>query len=422
MCGVCNMSSKWRNTSVKIVLILFVVCVLLFAFSFVHNTKYTGKSFAEAYSLPVGQSMFSGDSILDQQEMVQTPLLGNPSFIFHEITTLDINGIVMSLTTGFVPFDFSTVSAEGIDSSGHANGFKGPGFLTFEGDKLAVKAPNDIIWGYSKPYKVLTKTESGVNLVENGTLVKSIPASEIRSLPYHNDFYNATSIAEWYNEDSAVGTNFTLENGIVGFSDGRNNIPYSDVERIFGKNISDYVDAYPSGSPIVLYMGNTTEIVGETYYTYLDSHPEYGDSIREYNANQFVEAWNNTIIPPNCTGTGHDYVSFGSANDASAPGGSAAHGVCPPARALRSAVLGEGFSLPVGMDNSENAVLYGYNPASGITVSNTHNYPVKIVMWTEGSGTSMCIFSKIIRYVPPSEVNTTNLTTSSTGTKNIGDG
>ena len=75
------MSSEWRNTSVKIVLILFVVCIMIFAFSFVHHTTYTGKSFAEAYDLPVGQSMFAGDSILDQREMIEVPLLSNPGFI-----------------------------------------------------------------------------------------------------------------------------------------------------------------------------------------------------------------------------------------------------------------------------------------------------------------------------------------------------
>ena len=75
------MSTKWRNTSVKIVLILFVVCIMIFAFSFVNHTTYTGKSFAEAYNLPVGQSMFAGDSILDQREMIEVPLLSNPGFI-----------------------------------------------------------------------------------------------------------------------------------------------------------------------------------------------------------------------------------------------------------------------------------------------------------------------------------------------------
>ncbi len=415
------MGSKWRNTSVKIVLILFVVCIMLFAFSFVNHTSFTGKSFAEAYNLPVGQSMFAGDSVLDEREMVQVPLIGNPTYILHEILTLDLKGILLTLTTGYVPFDFSTISSEGIDSYGNVYGFEGPGYLEIEGDKLAVKAPDTYIWGYSSPYKVLTKTENGIDVVENGTVVQSVPTDQIKNLNFSNDFFNSTSIVNWYNYDASVGSNFTIEKGIVGFSDGRNNISYDDVERIFGKEVSDYVDAYPSGSPIVLYMGNTTNVEGQVYYTYLGSHPEYGDSVREFNANQFVEAWNNTVIPPNCSGNGHDYVSFGSAADASAPGGSAAHGVCPPARALRAAVLGEGFSLPVGMDGSENAVLYGYNPSSDIKVTNTHDYPVKIVMWTEGSGTGMCILAKIVRYVPTDQVNTSNMTSNTTTTSDIGD-
>ena len=69
------MSYKWRNTSVKIVLVLFVVCIMLFAFSFVNHTSYTGKSFAEAYDLPIGQSMFAGDSVLDDKPPVEVPLL-----------------------------------------------------------------------------------------------------------------------------------------------------------------------------------------------------------------------------------------------------------------------------------------------------------------------------------------------------------
>ena len=103
------MSTKWRNTSVKIVLILFVVCIMLFAFSFVNHTSFTGKSFAEAYGLPIGQSMFDGDSILDDKAPVEVPLLGNPLFIVHEITTLDLKGLLMTLTTGYVPFDYSTI-------------------------------------------------------------------------------------------------------------------------------------------------------------------------------------------------------------------------------------------------------------------------------------------------------------------------
>ncbi len=187
------MSSKWRNTSVKIVLILFVVCIMIFAFSFVNHTTYTGKSFAEAYNLPVGQSMFAGDSILDQREMIEVPLLSNPGFIFHEISTLDLRGLLFTLTTGYVPFDFSGIVSQGIDSYGNVYGFKGPGYLVMDGDKLAVKAPDNYIWGYSSPYKVLTKTNKGVDVVENGTVIESVPTDKIKDLNFRNDFYNSES-------------------------------------------------------------------------------------------------------------------------------------------------------------------------------------------------------------------------------------
>ena len=162
----------------------------------------------------------------------------------------------------------------------------------------------------------------------------------------------------------------------------------------------DYAAEYPTGSPILLYSGNYTEEYGEVYGTSLGSYPEYGNELRETNARQFVEAWNGTIIPPNSTSSGKDYVYFETATDPEAPGGGAAHGVCPPGRALRAAVVAEGFNLPVGMSWSDEAVQFGYNPAQDITVYNNHDYPVKINMWTEGAGTGMGIYCQITRYIP----------------------
>lgn len=283
-----------------------------------------------------------------------------------------------------VPFDFTTVSGEGIDSYGNVVDVDGPGFLTYSGDKLVVKKPDDYVWAYSAPYKWLKKTESGVDVYENGTKIKSVPVGEIKNLDYSNEYYNASTIASWYNYDAVVGSTFTLEKGMVDLSDGRNNITSQDVPKIFGQSTVDYASEYPTGSPILLYAGNYTEEAGEVYGTSLGSHPEYGDGAREINARQFVNAWNGTVIPPNSTSSGKDYVYFESASDASAPGGSAAHGVCPSARALRAAVTAEGFDLPVGMTWDEDTVLFGFNPAQGITVYNNHDYPVKINMWTEG--------------------------------------
>lgn len=394
------MSKSWRSRSITICLALFFACVLLFAFTFVNSAPYTGQSIAETYNLTVGQSIFEGDSILGQNDPIELPLLSNMGFIVHQIQALDIQGLLMSVSTGVVPFDFASVSSEGIDSYGNAKDIVGPGYLTFEGDKLAVKGPDNYVWGYSAPSKVLTKTANGVDIVEDGKVIKSVPVSEIKNLDFKSDYYNNDTIVSWYNYDASEGSNFTLDKGMVGFSDGRNDINASSVPLIFGQDVVDYAAEYPTGSPILLYSGNYTEQQGDIYGTSLGSHPEYGDGIREINARQFVEAWNGTVIPPNSTSSGRDYIYFESASDKSAPGGSAAHGVCPSARALRDAVLAEGFEMPVGMTGDENAVLYGYNPASGITVTNNHDYPVRINMWVEGEGTGMGIYCSLTRYIP----------------------
>lgn len=391
---------SWRKTSLMIFLVLLVACILLYAFSFVNSAPSTGQAVADTYNISIGQSLFDGDSILGHNRTIYVPLLNNFGFLTHQLFAFDIQGILMSLSTGVVPFDFTTVSGEGIDSYGNAKGIEGPGYVTLEGEKLVVKGPANYVWGYSAPYKLLCKTDTGVDLIEGDKVVKSIPVDEIKNLNYSNAYYNNETIRNWYNYDADVGSTFTLEKGMVGFSDGRADISSTEVPYIFGQDVVDYAAEYPTGSPILLYSGNYTEENGEVYGTSLGSHPEYGDSVREVNARQFVEAWNGTVIPPNSTSSGKDYVYFEAATDAEAPGGSAAHGVCPSARALRSAVLAEGFGLPVGMDGTENAVLFGYNPASDITVTNNHDYPVRINMWTEGSGTGMGIYAQITRYIP----------------------
>ena len=391
---------SWRRTSLLIFLALLFACILLFAFSFVSSTPYTGQSVADTYNISVGQSIFNGQSVVGVNKTVEVPLISNLGFLTHQIMAFDLQGLFMSLSTGTVPFDFTSVSGEGIDSYGNAKGIDGPGYITFEGDKLAVKGPDNYVWGYSEPYKLLCKTESGVDVIEGDKVIQSVPTDQIKNLNFSNEYYDNNTIVSWYNYDADVGSTFTLEKGMTGFSDGRSDISSADVPKIFGQDVVDYAAEYPTGSPILLYSGNYSQENGEVYGTSLGSHPEYGDSIREVNARQFVEAWNGTIIPPNSTSSGKDYVYFESANDASAPGGSAAHGVCPSARALRAAVLAEGFGLPVGMDNTEDAVLFGYNPASDITVTNNHDYPVKISMWTEGSGTGMGIYAQITRYIP----------------------
>ena len=170
---------------------------------------------------------------------------------------------------------------------------------------------------------------------------------------------------------------------------------------------------------IFVYGENYTETKVASTYTYLDSHPQYNDRNREFNAKQFVKAWNGTIIPSNAYGCGREGVGFSSVPESDAESGMATHGVCPPARSLRNAVLSLGFSLPIGMDSGRDAVLYGFSPSTGIKINNTLKYPIKINMWTEGSGAGMRIYTNVYEMIPNSYIaNNTNSTNSTNSTNN----
>ena len=162
------MSRAWKKISIVIVFALIALCVLLAVMGAASN-NYTAESVAKDYNLPIGQSMFENQSIVGTSDPVQVPLVSNFAFLSHELQAFDLQGILMAISTGIVPFDFSTVTGEGIDSYGNVVDVDGPGFLTYAGDKLVVKEPDNYVWAYSAPYKWLEKTESGVDVYEDGS-------------------------------------------------------------------------------------------------------------------------------------------------------------------------------------------------------------------------------------------------------------
>lgn len=143
-------------------------------------------------------------------------------------------------------------------------------------------------------------------------------------------------------------------------------------------------------------IGTSVDVMG--------SYPEYDDYTRALNGKQFAIGWNGTIIPSHSASTGKDSITFYGVYDKNATGtgggGWVTHGVCPPGRAMRAAVMQAGFPLPLGMNGGYYSVAMESNPTTGITVNNTSNFPIQIVMWTEGSGPSMRIYAKVIQLLP----------------------
>lgn len=405
--------TRW---SVKVILGLLVAILLLLPFSFIgeHQVSVNVNDVAK-YGL--GKTVFAGEDVVDDSMINKYPIATNIDFLIDKIESLDFFGVFMSISTGTVAIPISEFSAEGISDTGLAQGFSGPGVLIEENNKLNVKGPDNFVWGYKVPYTKAVKTEDGINIVEENKTVKTVIKDDINNNTIPTNYVSGETVAKWYN-NSDVGDTMTLNYGLGNFSDNRTLIKPDEIKSLFGEDIFNYTYNYPSGSPVMVYMTNYVEEYGADSYTYLGSYPQYNDANRAYNAKQFVKAWNNTIIPSNSSSSGTEIVDFAISADSKAPGGGASHGVCPPARTLRSVSLAMGFSLPSGMNGDHNAVNYGVNPGSDIKVSNTKDYPVKIVMWTEGQGTGMIIYAKMIKLIPMDTNNATNGINSTNTTNN----
>jgi len=397
---VLNISRKrGDNWSLKTILVLFLLLAIFGAFSFIQNDNMDNVDVKRIAKHEMGATVLAGDDVINENNINKYPIASNLPYLVYQIKIIDILGIIQAITTGAVPLPISEFTKYGISDAGEAEGFIGPGILTAEDNRLVVKPPDNFVWGYKTPYTFGVKTENGLNIVENNEIIQSISVNNINNNTIPNKYLSGEDVNKWFDR-SDFGDNITLDYGLSHFSDNRTTIAPNDIEHFFGIGVVNYTQIYPNGSPVMVYMANYEEKIVSDSYTYLGSYPQYNDNNRAYNAKQFAIAWNGTIIPPNSTSSGTEIIGFVSSADPKAPGGYAAHGVCPPARTLRAIAMSLGFPLPQGMNTGSEAVNFGVNPGSGIKVTNTGNVPVKIIMWTEGEGPNMIIYAKMIEFIP----------------------
>ncbi|MGZ7116144.1 MAG: hypothetical protein ACXVHS_01680 [Methanobacterium sp.] len=354
---------------------------------------------AEITSLSLGDTVIAGTKVVDDGKIRKVPLIYHPEYLFDKINDMKFADFLDSLISGTVKTPIARITSGAITREGNAQGFNGPGVLAVQENKLTVNPPPTFVYGYKVPYTYGVKTSNGLEIKQGKNTVKTVPYDQITNDTVPHEYSSVNSIKKWYN-GAATGQRITLDYAVSSFNDGRNLVTPDKIQSLFGDKVVNYMENYPSGDPVMVYMGNAAGNVVGSGADSLGSYPEYGDVLRESNAREFVQAWNGTIIPPHSSSSGKETVGFDTAADPHAPGGSAAHGVCPSARTLRSAAYAAGFGLPVGLSNEDTAVMFGFNPAVDVKVTNSHNYPVQIIMWTEGSGTGMAIYSKIIEYRP----------------------
>ena len=361
-----------------------------------------------------GSTVFAGDNIIDKNKINKYPIVSNLGSVVEQVSNGEVADAFFSIATGAVPTPPSKILSGNVSNDGIVDDFEGPGYVTVDADKITVTPPGEVVYGFNTPYTQLEIVPDGIDIVnaKSNQTIGHIDPSSMNNDTIPGNMISVENIEYWYNR-APQGSRYTVEFCLDGFNDNRSYVTPDELREKFPESYN-YSIKYPGGSPVLLYEDNYTEVEVTSTYTYLDSHPQYNDANREYNAKQFVLAWNGTVIPSNTYGCGREGIGFSAVPEKEAESGMATHGVCPPARSLRNAVWSLGFALPIGMDSGRDAVLYGYSPSTGIKINNTLDYPIKIQMWTEGSGPGMEIHTVIYELIPNS--HRTNSTNSTNGT------
>ena len=381
-----------------VILILVIFAVAIFSFTRGVDAYIPPQNPAEIAAVNIGDTVLSGQNVVSSSKVRKVPLLYHPEYLLEDLKSNEFNDFYTALTTGSVETPITEITSGNISRFGKAIGFNGPGMVTVNGSKLVVNPPNTFVWGFITPYTVAVKTSTGIDIKTQNVTVKSIATADISNSTVPTKYVSVKKLKDWYNY-AKVGDTIGLDFSLSKFSDGRNSVPPDKIASDFGNSTVQYMSEYPSGDPVMVYNAATTQNVVGSGQDTLGYYAEYDNTLREVNARVFVQGWNNTIVPPHTAASGKDDVTFQGVYDPET-NSYPSHGACPPGRALRSAVMGAGFPLPTGMSSGFYCVELSSSPSSGIFVNNPTDYPVKIVIWTEGSGTGMQLFAQAIEYKP----------------------
>jgi hypothetical protein len=400
--GLSILPEYLKGLKISLLILLLVVVVLaMYPLGNAVEANFPKQNPAEIAAFSINDTVFSGTDVVSDFQIRKVPTIYHPEYLVDHIKNGRIYEFFDALVTGTVKTPMEKTTGGSISNYGVAQGFNGPGMLTVKDDKLVVNPPANFVWGFKIPYVYAEKTNNGIEIKQGDKTLNKVPYDQINNDTVPHENVAVEDLKEWYNRPlTHEGDQKGLTFGLGNFSDGRNFVPPYKIKTLFGDEVAAYTYEYASGAPVMIYSNYTTEKEIANSSSLLESFPQYGDAGRAENARQFAIGWNNTIIPPHATSPGRVHIYFGGLPDPKAPGGSASHGVCPPGRALRGVVLAAGFPLPTGMTMDYFCIAYGFNPTSDVRVTNTANYPVKITMWTEGSGPSMIIHANMVELHP----------------------
>ena len=291
------------------------------------TTSTHHQDMAEISKFDNGSTVFAGDNIIDKNKINKYPIVSNLGSVGELISNGEFADAFFSIATGAVPTPPSKILSGNVSAEGIVDEFEGPGYVTVNSDKITVTPPGEVVYGFNTPYTQLEIVPTGIDVinVKTNQTVGHIDPKTMTNESIPGDMVYVDNIKYWYNR-CPQGSRYSVEFCLDGFNDNRSYVTPDELREKFPEAYN-YSIKYPGGSPVILYETNYTEVEVTSAYTYLDSHPQYNDANREYNARQFVLAWNGTIIPSNTYACGREGIGFSAVPEKEAQSGMATHGV-----------------------------------------------------------------------------------------------
>ena len=128
-----------------VIIILIIVGATMYPLGTAVGKYTTPQNPAEIASLPLGDTVLNGTHVVDNNKIRKVPLLYHPDYLVEYAKNYQFWEIFTSLTTGAAPNLMENVAGSGISDNGVAEGIKGAGMLTVQGNKLIVTNPT-FVW------------------------------------------------------------------------------------------------------------------------------------------------------------------------------------------------------------------------------------------------------------------------------------
>ncbi len=331
------------------------------------------------YRIRNGDTVWGGQRIISVYSLPWYSAWAHPEYAGRAFREYGASAVLSAVFLGVVPSP-AEVWVHGdyrVQGGWIVADYRGPGVALVRDGHLHVKRPGLVVWGRKVPKVVAVKV--GENEVEVNGRRMSID-----------------EVARRYGEDKVrflreadVGERAVLVSELR-FTDGRRPMTEEEVRKVFGERAYRRMMEMADQSAVVVWIGRyRKKLIGEAETT-MEGIGEH-DDMRLRNAVRMCRGWNGVIVPPHTWTHGkRQYFDV-----FEVPGyKKAAHGCCPPARALRDACLKAGLPWPRGIGPGVHPMEYEYHPTEGVIVYNNKPYPILIEMGFKGKpeigGTIYC--------------------------------